>query len=89
MEYVVKFETLIGYTSAMEIVLPTCGKITTMKNHAKTCGWFDEEYFGSLREDVLARQAQIKDKENVDTPATPVSNILTPFAPLGLLSTAA
>ena len=35
------------------------------------------------------RQAQIKDKENTDTLATPVANILTPFAPLGLLSTAA
>jgi hypothetical protein len=88
-EYVIKFETLISYTSAMQIVSPTCGNITTMKNHAKNCGWFDEEYFGSFREDVLVRQAQIKDKENTDTPATPVSNILTPFAPLGLSSTAA
>jgi hypothetical protein len=52
----------------MEIVLPICGKVTTMKNHAKTCGWFDKEYFGSSRENVLARQAQFKDKENVDTP---------------------
>jgi hypothetical protein len=69
----------------MEMVSPTCGKISTMKNHAKSCHWFSEEYFGNLRDDVLARQAKLKDKENTHVPATSVSNrnIVTPFAPHG------
>jgi hypothetical protein len=38
-----------------------------------------------LRDDVLARQAKLKDKENAHIPAMPVSNrnIVTPFTPHG------
>ncbi|KIM90831.1 hypothetical protein PILCRDRAFT_83980 [Piloderma croceum F 1598] len=63
-------------------------KISTMKNHAKSCHWFSDTYFGSLREAVLVRQAQMKDKENMNASASPVSN-WTPFAPHSQVSPAA
>jgi len=79
----------------MDMVSPTCGKISTMKNHAKSCHWFSEVCFGSLRDDILAKHAKLtgKDKENISAPAThsPISSrdIITPFAPHGQGSTAA
>jgi hypothetical protein len=62
-----------------------------MKNHANSCHWFSDTHFGSEREDVLARQAQMKDKENMNPSASPVSNwnVVTSFTPHGQASPAA